>query len=74
MDTIGGLLRLIYFREWQYTRKYSRNIYDALYWIMTRVEIPLERLRRRLREYLRRRRERETKSAERQEVRDPDDA
>ena len=74
MDTIGGLLRLIYFREWRYTRKYSRNIYDALYWIMTRVEIPLERLRRRLREYLRRRRERETKSAERQELRDLDDA
>ena len=74
MDTIGGLLRLIYFREWRYTRKYSRNIYDALYWIMTRVEIPLERLRWRLREYLRRRRESETKSAERQELRDLDDA
>ena len=25
MNTIGGLLRLIYFREWRYTRRYSRK-------------------------------------------------
>jgi len=74
MNTIGGLLRLIYFRERRYTRRYSRNTFDALYWILTRIEIPLERLRRRLREYQRRRRERETKSTERQEMRDLDDA
>ncbi|MEC8202173.1 MAG: hypothetical protein VX075_01645, partial [Pseudomonadota bacterium] len=74
MNTIGGLLRLIYFREWRYTRRYSRNIYDALYWVMTRIEIPLERVRRRFREEQQRRRARETKSLASQETRDADDA
>ena len=74
MNTIGGLLRLIYFREWRYTRRYSRNIYDALYWVMTRIEIPLERVRRRFREEQQRRRARETKSLAGQETRDVDDA
>ncbi len=74
MNTIGGLLRLIYFREWRYTRRYSRNIYDALYWVMTRIEIPLERVRRRFREEQQRRRARETKSLAGQETRDADDA
>ena len=74
MNTIGGLLRLIYFREWRYTRRYSRNIYDAIYWVMTRIEIPLERLRRRFREEQQRRRARETKSLASQETRDADDA
>ena len=74
MNTIGGLLRLIYFREWRYTRRYSRNIYDALYWVMTRIEIPLERVRRRFREEQQRRRARETKSLASQETRDVDDA
>ena len=74
MNTIGGLLRLIYFREWRYTRRYSRNIYDALYWVMTRIEIPLERVRRRFREEQQRRRARETNSLASQETRDADDA
>ena len=74
MNTIGGLLRLIYFREWRYTRRYSRNIYDALYWVMTRIEIPFERVRRRFREEQQRRRARETKSLASQETRDADDA
>ena len=52
MDTIGGLLRLVYFREWRFTRRNSRALYDAFVWIVTRIEIWVERLRRHIREQL----------------------
>jgi monovalent cation:H+ antiporter-2, CPA2 family len=52
MDTIGGLLRLVYFREWRFTRRNSRALYDAAIWIVTRIEIWVERLRRHMREQL----------------------
>lgn len=58
MDTIGGLLRLVYFREWRVTRRYSRWLYDSVYWLLTRVEIAIERLRRRLRDALQKRQDR----------------
>jgi CPA2 family monovalent cation:H+ antiporter-2 len=56
MDTIGGLLRLVYFREWRFTRRNSRALYDAAIWIVTRIEIWVERLRRHIREQIRNRR------------------
>lgn len=56
MDTIGGLLRLVYFREWRFTRRNSRALYDAFVWIVTRIEIWIERLRRHIREQLKSRR------------------
>ena len=52
MDTIGGLLRLVYFREWRFTRRNSRALYDAAIWIVTRIEIWVERLRRYIREQI----------------------
>jgi CPA2 family monovalent cation:H+ antiporter-2 len=56
MDTIGGLLRLVYFREWRFTRRNSRALYDAAIWIVTRIEIWVERLRRHIREQMKSRR------------------
>jgi CPA2 family monovalent cation:H+ antiporter-2 len=56
MDTIGGLLRLIYFREWRFTRRKSRALYDAAIWVVTLTEIWVERLRRHMREQIRNRR------------------
>ncbi len=56
MDTIGGLLRLVYFREWRFTRRNSRALYDAAIWIVTRIEIWVERLRRYIREQIKNRR------------------
>jgi len=55
MDTIGGLLRLVYFREWRFTRRNSRALYDAAIWIVTRIEIWAERLRRYIREQIKNR-------------------
>ena len=55
MDTIGGLLRLVYFREWRFTRRNSRALYDAAIWIVTRIEIWVERLRRYIREQIKNR-------------------
>jgi len=68
MDTFGGLLRLVYFREWRFTRRYSRSLYDALYWLLTRVEIAIERVRRRIRTKLQRRRARQRRAALRMEA------
>ena len=56
MDTFGGLLRLVYFRERRFTRRNSRALYDAAIWIVTRIEIWVERLRRQIREQIRNRR------------------
>jgi len=56
METFGGLLRLVYFREWRFTRRNSKLLYDSLYWVVTRVEIAGDRVRRSLRERLRQRR------------------
>ena len=56
MDTLGGLLRLVYFREWRFTRRNSKVLYDAVYWILTRAEIFCARARRNLRERLQKRR------------------
>ncbi|PPR60255.1 MAG: Iron transporter MagA [Alphaproteobacteria bacterium MarineAlpha4_Bin2] len=56
METLGGLLRLVYFREWRFTRRNSRVLFDALYWVLTRAEIMGNRARRNVRERLRQRR------------------
>ncbi len=56
MDTLGGLLRLVYFREWRFTRRNSKVLYDAVYWILTRAEIFGARARRNIRERLQKRR------------------
>ncbi len=49
MKTLGGLLRLVYFREWRFTRRNSKVLYDAIYWLVTQAEIAGERARRNLR-------------------------
>ena len=56
MDTLGGLLRLVYFREWRFTRRNSKVLYDTAYWILTRAEIFGARARRNIREWLQKRR------------------
>ena len=56
MDTLGGLLRLVYFREWRFTRRNSKVLYDTAYWILTRAEIFGTRVRRNIRERLQKRR------------------
>jgi len=57
MQTIGGLLRLVYFREWRFTRRSGRGLLDLGYWVLTRIEIAIERVRRRFRDYRERRRD-----------------
>jgi len=49
-------LRLVYFREWRFTRRNSKVLYDAVYWILTRAEIFGARARRNIRERLQKRR------------------
>ena len=58
---IGRLLQIVYYREWRYTRRYGRGVMDGVDWVVTRVEIALERVRRRFRDW--RQRRAETKAA-----------
>ncbi|MBT5498792.1 MAG: cation:proton antiporter, partial [Alphaproteobacteria bacterium] len=74
MDTIGGLLRLVYFREWRFTRRNSRALYDAAIWIVTRIEIWVERLRRYIREQIKNRRKTQHTPPDEDQMRGPGDA
>ena len=74
MDTIGGLLRLVYFREWRFTRRNSRALYDAAIWVVTRIEIWAERLRRYIREQIKNRRKTQHTPPDEDQMRGPGDA
>ncbi len=74
MDTIGGLLRLVYFREWRFTRRNSRALYDAAIWIVTRIEIWVERLRRYIREQIKNRRKTQDTPPDEDQMPGPGDA
>jgi len=74
MDTIGGLLRLVYFREWRFTRRNSRALYDAAIWVVTRIEIWAERLRRYIREQIKNRRKTRHTPPDEDQMRGPGDA
>lgn len=74
MDTIGGLLRLVYFREWRFTRRNSRALYDAAIWIVTRIEILVERLRRYVREQIKNRRKTQHTPPDEDQMPGPGDA
>ncbi len=74
MDTIGGLLRLVYFREWRFTRRNSRALYDAAIWIVTRIEIWVERLRRYIREQIKNRRKTQHTPPDEDQMPGPGDA
>ncbi len=50
IDSLGPLLRLLYFREWRVTRRAARAALAHGDRLLTRAEIANERLRRRLRE------------------------
>jgi CPA2 family monovalent cation:H+ antiporter-2 len=74
MNTIGGLLRLVYFREWRFTRRNSRALYDAAIWVVTRIEIWAERLRRYIREQIKNRRKTQHTPPDEDQIRGPGDA
>lgn len=74
MDTIGGLLRLVYFREWRFTRRNSRALYDTAIWIVTRIEIWVERLRRYIREQIKNRRKTQHTPPDEDQMPGPGDA
>ena len=74
MDTIGGLLRLVYFREWRFTRRNSQALYDAAIWVVTRIEIWAERLRRYIREQIKNRRKTQHTPPDEDQMRGPGDA
>ncbi|MDP6389244.1 MAG: cation:proton antiporter [Alphaproteobacteria bacterium] len=50
VDSIGRLLRLVYFREWRVTRRLTGWLVDLGYALLTRIEIAVERVRRRFRD------------------------
>ena len=50
VDSIGRLLRLVYFREWRVSRRLTGWLVDLGYALLTRVEIAVERVRRRFRD------------------------
>jgi len=47
---IGGVLRLVYSREWRWTRRAGRTVIGTFDWLLTRAEIAIERVRRRFRD------------------------
>jgi CPA2 family monovalent cation:H+ antiporter-2 len=48
IDSLGGLLRLLYFREWRVTRRATATTIEFGYRLLTRSERGFERFRRRL--------------------------